>query len=593
MVFFSYLFRIFREFPLLVVGISALMAMVAITEGLVIALVVPLLTSAFGTQLPGHSSEGSLAYATSLIGSFLEMLGFSLTLGTILGVIIIIFILQGFVRLFQKYLQWKTIERYEFSLIHRIFQNYVQSSWSFFIKHKLGYLLNILTAETYRAVTAFKFVLQSVAQAFLIAFYLIISLAISWRITLLGVVLGFIASMFLKTFIGKMERYGAEVSINNTLFHALALDLLSAIKMVKSSATENQALSHLDALTAEKTRLTYASQMNGSVIPSFYFPLVMSMLAFITYVATLYWELNLALLLVFLYIFYRLIPALSAFHSDYQQALIFIPALDEIDFILKESSRLRENGGTKKFKALQKSIAFDRVSLAYTKDDWVLNDISLTIPKGSTIAIAGISGAGKTSIADLLLGLFSPSRGSILIDGIPLSQYRLSSWRKGVGYMSQDIFLLNESIRKNLLWIAGKADEKNINRALRAAHAYEFIMRLPEKLDTIVGDRGVKLSGGQRQRLALARLLLQDPDIIILDEAMSALDAQSEALIQKALRTKLKGKTKIIISHRLASIRDADMIYVLEKGRITEKGTWDELVSNKGLFSKLQREQSI
>lgn len=593
MVFFPYLLRIIREYPFLVISTSLLMAVVALSEGVVIALVIPLITIALGQESASGSSEGILGYLTGLVTSLLEAISLTPTMGTILIAIVAIFFLQGFLRLLQTYLQWRTIERYEFSLIHEIFQRYLHASWSFFVDHQIGHLLTILTTETHRMLTAFKFVLQALAQAFLIGFYIIISIAISWKITLLGIGLGIVASIFLKTFVGRMERYGEQVSKNNGLFGALALDLLSVIKMIKASATEKKALAHLDVLTREKSHLNYISQMSGSVVPSFYFPLVMGMLALIAYFAMQWWDISLSLLIIFLYLFYRLIPALSAFHSDYQQSLIFIPAVKEIDAILEESRRSQEQRGTKRFSHLKHAITFDNVEFTYQEGSPVLHRVNLTIPKGKTLAIVGISGAGKTSLVDLLLGLFTPSQGAILVDGTPLSDYDLYSWRSHIGYMSQDIFLLNASVKTNLLWTSPRANEERIMQALRAAHAYEFVAKLPDKLDTMIGDRGVKLSGGQRQRIALARLLLQNPDVIILDEAMSALDAKSESFIQKALQTSLKGKTKIIISHRLASIRDADMIVVLEKGSIKEQGTWDELTNRKGLFAALQKDQAI
>lgn len=590
MIFFTSLYRFAREYKLTMLAVSTLMAVVALSEGLVIALVIPLLNLALGK---GTAQEGGfLANATPIIQRIFNFFGLSPSLGLILVTIVLIFVVQGLARFLQKHLQWKMIKEYDQSLVHCLFKNYLSASWIFFVNHKAGHLMNVLSTETTRARAAFQFILQALAHFFLILFYLAISSLISWKITLLAILFGSLASTFLKLFIGRMERYGIETSKINNEFQSLAFDILSSAKMIKSSATEEKALNAVDNITQKRTHLDYISQMSGSLIPSFYFPLVMGMLALLVYIAMGYWQTNFATLLIFLYVFFRLIPTLSAFHSDYGQALIYIPSLDEIDKIQKEAVGHHEESGKRTFTHLKESIVFDHIVFGYQQKEGVLKDITLTIRKGESIAVVGASGAGKTSLVDLLLGLLTPLKGTVLIDTIPLTTYDIASWRKKVGYLSQDVFLFHDTLRANLAWIAPRTSESDINQAIKAAYAEEFINKMPEGLNTVIGDRGVKLSGGQRQRIALARLLLQNPDIIVFDEAMSALDSHSETLVQKAIATHLKKKTKIIISHRLSSVKEADKIYVLKKGRIAEEGTWNELINKKGALASFQRQQT-
>ena len=239
-------------------------------------------------------------------------------------------------------------------------------------------------------------------------------------------------------------------------------------------------------------------------------------------------------------------------------------------------------------------IKFNKVSFSYAGNSPVIKDLDITIRAGKTTAIVGPSGAGKTTIADLLMGLIVPCEGNILIDGREFDPERIRVWRLQIGYVPQDTFLFNDTLRANLLWAKPDAKEEEIKQALRFAAAEEFVSGLPRRLDTILGDRGVLVSGGERQRIALARALLRKPSLLILDEATSSLDSENEKRIQTAIE-KLHGQmTILVISHRLSTIHGADVIHVIEDGLLVESGTWDELVSkDNGRFQALCRAQGI
>jgi ATP-binding cassette subfamily C protein len=237
-------------------------------------------------------------------------------------------------------------------------------------------------------------------------------------------------------------------------------------------------------------------------------------------------------------------------------------------------------------------VRFESVSYRYTAEGpLVLHDVSLEIAAGRTTAIVGPSGAGKSTLADLLIGLLRPQSGSIAIDGQPLVEQNVGAWRRSIGYVPQDSFLLHDTIRANLAWARPDASETQMWDALNRASAGEFVRARPAALDAVVGDRGVRLSGGERQRLALARALLTEPTVLVLDEATSALDSLNERQILEAVHG-LKGHmTVVIITHRLSSILDADAIYVVERGRCVETGTWAELSARDGVFSRLKAAQ--
>lgn len=300
-------------------------------------------------------------------------------------------------------------------------------------------------------------------------------------------------------------------------------------------------------------------------------------------------------LVTFVLALQRLNTRLSSFAATFNQLADNRGRLDRLNEILSpQNKQFRRLGGTS-FDALQQEIRFDRVSLQYSPTlPPSLSEISFTLPKGKMLALVGPSGAGKSSIADLLTGLYAATSGQILIDGTPLSAFNLSTWQRRLGVVSQDTFLFNASIAENIALGSPGATQDQIREACQAAQAADFIERLPEGYDTMVGERGYRLSGGQRQRLSLARAILRDPDLLILDEATSALDSQSERLVQQAIERFGRDHTVLVIAHRLSTIQHADQILVLEKGRIVQQGNHETLISiDHGLYSRSWREQSL
>jgi ABC-type multidrug transport system fused ATPase/permease subunit len=241
---------------------------------------------------------------------------------------------------------------------------------------------------------------------------------------------------------------------------------------------------------------------------------------------------------------------------------------------------------------LKGDIIFKDVSFAYEEGKQVLNNISFDALAGSVTALVGTSGSGKTTIANLAASYLTPMAGAITIDGIDLSKVNLSSYRSQLGVVLQDDFLFEGTIRENILFPRPNASEAALNEAVRAAHVHEFTDRFEKGLETVIGERGVKLSGGQRQRIAIARAILADPKILILDEATSNLDTESESYIQESLRRLMKGRTTFVIAHRLSTIRQADQILVIEQGNIAERGKHEELIEKKGRYFELYTYQA-
>ena len=266
--------------------------------------------------------------------------------------------------------------------------------------------------------------------------------------------------------------------------------------------------------------------------------------------------------------------------------------LDLLNKLLEPADKQFRRRGGLTFKSLQQGITLRNLTLQYGPElQPALRNINLVLPRGSTVALVGSSGAGKSSVADLLVGLYEPSEGQMLIDGTPLTDFNLISWQQQLGVVSQDTFLFNATIAENISHGSPDATRAQIVEAAEKAQAAGFISDLPDGYDTLIGERGYLLSGGQRQRLSLARAILRDPELLILDEATSALDTQSERLVQQAIDQFERQHTVLVIAHRLSTIVKADLICVLDKGQIIEQGNHQQLLDRQGIYAGLWRQQ--
>ena len=375
-------------------------------------------------------------------------------------------------------------------------------------------------------------------------------------------------------------------------FFGTVMDHLAGMKEAKSLGSEQRHIDEFNQTSAaiKETLLRHTRARENTTLA--YKVGSAGFLSLLLYLAVELLQVPLVALMLLIIIFARLSLQLRGIHTGYQEVLHMIPAFGLLTERLENLEAAQESkpGSPPEPLQLKRELWLEDVSFRYDKSGatWGLQGVDFRIAAGSTVGVVGPSGAGKTTLADLLMGLFAADRGTVYADGVALVGDRVFAWRQTIGYVPQETFLLHDTIRANLLWARPRARESDLQEALQLAAADEFVAALPLGLDTIVGDRGVCLSGGERQRIALARALLRHPSLLILDEATSALDPENERRIQDAI-SRLRGElTIVVIAHRLSTVRTADQILVLDSGRLVENGTYDELAARtQGRFRAL------
>lgn len=372
--------------------------------------------------------------------------------------------------------------------------------------------------------------------------------------------------------------------------NALLHDNIAGIRQIKAYAAEKEEHEHFNKLSMRLRRASLRLMKWWA----FYSP-GMSFLGMVGYIlvlgaggmAVMDEEMTKGELFKFFFLLSLFYEPVGKLHQLNQMALSSRAAADRVFEILDADDEPEAASGKKLAQPVQGHVIFDQVSFAYDEDQPTLHQVSLEAKAGQTIALAGTTGAGKSTIVNLLCRFYEYDQGSLSIDGQELKALSKNSLRDSIGYVTQEAFLFNGSVRENLTLAKRDASDDELWKALEAARAHHFVKELPEQLDTNIGERGVKLSGGEKQRLSIARALLKDPPILLLDEATASVDNQTELLIQQALDELMQNRTSIVIAHRLSTIQNADRIYVLEKGRVIEQGAYEELLHQNGRFAEL------
>ncbi len=462
----------------------------------------------------------------------------------------------------------------------------------YYAKTKVGDLINSLGGEVARAASTINIVIRVFTVIITILVFAGLLLAISWQLTIAATILLSLVTLVNQYSISRSKDYGKMLSEMSKNYSIAVLEVMNGMRLVRSTANEDREYQKIIKLIRDRENAEFKSQANSEAIVPVSEVMGIVALVMIVLLSKQFFGNQVAslsqVILIYLFTLLRVLPYISQLNvirSGFASASASLNITSE--FLHRENKPFMSRG-EKSYQSLQKGIHFNNISFAYPGyEKLVLKEVDLFLPKGTTLALVGSSGAGKSTMADLLPRFYEPISGSILLDGIDLRDFNVQSVRRLMGIVSQDTFLFNDSVRYNIGYGKPDACEEEVIAAAKQANAYEFIIKLPQGFDTLIGDRGVMLSGGQRQRLAIARALLQNPEILILDEATSALDTVSERLVQQAIDDLSQDRTTLVIAHRLSTVQKADQIAVLDQGRVVEVGNHQELLRKNGYYTRL------
>ncbi|AGY58638.1 ABC transporter ATP-binding protein [Gloeobacter kilaueensis] len=482
-------------------------------------------------------------------------------------------------------------------LREQLYCNYLRAPVAFFDNIQMGRVTSTLLSETTNVSIMLSFFFAAVTSSLTLLAYLGTLLVVSWRLTVLVVMLIGAVGLGLTFLLNKIRQSGSAVVEARSDLYVRALDALGGIRIIKSYGSEDFEMGKFQAISRRLVETSNVLARKQNVIDPLteWATLGVAMIILVSSYNLLIARGLLATseLLLFMLVLVRIIPVTKKINTARGYIQENLSAFAQVAAGLELPEEQRDQPGQIVFTGLRESIVFRDVDFSYTGRSKVLTGFDLEVPRGQTVALVGASGAGKSTVAALVPRLYDVASGSIEIDGLDLRAYDITSLRRHIGIVNQDTYIFNTAIRANIAYGLEAVSEARIVEAARLANAHEFICQLPNGYDTLVGDRGVQLSGGQRQRISIARAILRDPEILILDEATSALDSQSEQLVQEALERLRRNRTVIVIAHRLSTVRNADRIVVLDKGRIVEVGEHQQLLKNRGAYWAYLNLQSL
>jgi ATP-binding cassette subfamily C protein len=553
-----------------------LMVFLGLTQGVGLLMLIPFLRL---IGLGGGEGPGGLA---TYIGNAFAWVGLPLTIPSILCVYVGIVAAHAMVTRYREVLNTKIIYGFTQVLRNSLYQAFCRTEWLCFMRTRGSDITHVLTSDLQRVGFATQQLLQLAGTIIIAGVHIAVALIISVPMTLFALACGGGFLLVLRPFNRQSNIFGRRLRGSMNDMYSAVTEHLGGMKIAKSYSLEDQHEQNFRNITNGVTDQMVRFTRVNAATRMYYEVGAAAALAAFFFVAVEMAHMPAANLLLIVFLFARLLPRFSMIQQCVQRIANALPSFEAALEMEKRFEKMKEPlpMTTASPLKLNREILFSSVSFRYDKnsDIWALRNVDLVIPARGTTAIVGPSGAGKSTMADLILGLLSPEQGTISINGKPLTEELLHRWRRSVGYAPQDTFLFHDTIRANLLCALPDAKDSDLQLALRLAAADQFVSRIPEGLDAVVGDRGVRLSGGERQRIALARALLRKPSLLLLDEATSSIDTESERRIQEVI-DKLRGElTMVIIAHRPSTIRRADRIIVLDHSRIVEKGKWQELM---------------
>ena len=577
-------------------GLTLIAAVVAsVLDGFTFALLIPFLRLLFG------ATDAFVTEAPTLVERALDaIVGFGLTADrvTALRNVVLIILATFFVKNVAVYVAGSRSASIQEGVARdlrvALYGHIQKLGLEFFQRMKGGQLVSRMIADTEQARLIVSATLVSAIQnVLLVLVYLVVLACLSWRLTLFILLLAPSIALLMRPILVRIRARMSRALDDRGEVTAIVSETVEGARLVKAHSAESYERgrfeSVIDRYFVTVVRAQRLAVLAHPVSETLGVAVVLLLLVIVTSVGSSGGDtMRPELFLPFMAVTLRLLSPVKALSQFPVNAELSLSAADRVFEILDLEPDDVDDEGVREFPGLSGSITFCGVWFAHEPGVWVLKDVNLEVRPGQVAAIVGPSGAGKSSLVDLLPRFHDPQRGSVEIDGVPLTEYSRSSLRRAMGYVGQHTVIFNDTVRANIAYgdLSG-APLEAVEAAARAANAAAFIEALPDGYDTVLGERGTRLSGGERQRVALARVLLKDPPILILDEATSALDTESERLVQDAIARLLEDRTVLVIAHRLSTVARADQIAVLEAGRLVELGNHDELVSAGGVYQRL------
>lgn len=565
----------------------------ALTEGLTISLLAPLLQA----QGPNTSIVG--VPGAGLLLESLQPFDMSSRIRIIAGLLAGLLLIRGVVQYALESVTQLMPMRIQKTLSLRAYHALLALKLSYFNQQAAGVLMTNVKGLPDRISLLLTYFAMMVSSLILLAAYGALMFAISWRMTLMATLLVLLISFVLKKLSAtSLRKIGQEITETSNQLSQTLHETITGMKQIHLSVAENlmraRYRGNIEANYRGLRRFVMIAATSSPFLTTtagIFICLLLVGSSLVHQSDDQHW---LGTILLFVVVLFRTLAPVSQINNSRNRILGDLHAFETLQEFFKDAEIHQQILGNRPFTKLRTGIAFDRVTFTYESGkEPVLQNFSLFIPQGQLIAIVGPSGAGKSTLVGLLSQMYAPQQGNILVDDVSLTDLKPEDWRLRISVVSQDIFLFNDTVTNNLCFGLSEIPFDRVRQAAQLASADEFIEKMPEGYDTMLGDRGVRLSGGQQQRIAIARAIIANPDLLILDEATSHLDTLTERAIQTAVEALSADRTLLVIAHRLSTVRKADKVIVMKDGRIVEEGRHEELLRNKGIYWQMIEQQRL